>query len=149
MCSRPLTADGPGSRSPPRSARSSCDAAGQDEPGPHLKVASGVDEQAVPGRVSQEGLAVLPLPHAACAARVEDSLGHRRPSGPLTTARDRPPITKGAAARGAALRRRRLQSDWGYSDLEMRDVINAGAVELMEESAAAGAAPAGAQVVKG
>ncbi|WP_019137815.1 Asp-tRNA(Asn)/Glu-tRNA(Gln) amidotransferase subunit GatB [Cellulomonas massiliensis] len=39
-------------------------------------------------------------------------------------------------------RRRRLQQDWGYSDLEMRDVVNAGAVELIEATTAAGATPA-------
>jgi aspartyl-tRNA(Asn)/glutamyl-tRNA(Gln) amidotransferase subunit B len=44
-----------------------------------------------------------------------------------------------------AERRRRLQNDWGYSDLEMRDVMNTGAVELIEESVAAGATPAGAR----
>ncbi len=44
-----------------------------------------------------------------------------------------------------AARRRRLQSDWGYSDLEMRDVLNAGAVELIEETVAAGATPAAAR----
>jgi len=44
-----------------------------------------------------------------------------------------------------AKRRKRLQSDWGYSDLEMRDVINAGAVDLIEETVAAGATPAGAR----
>jgi aspartyl-tRNA(Asn)/glutamyl-tRNA(Gln) amidotransferase subunit B len=43
------------------------------------------------------------------------------------------------------LRRKRLQSDWGYSDLEMRDVVNAGAVELIEETVAAGATPAAAR----
>ncbi|EWT04714.1 glutamyl-tRNA amidotransferase [Intrasporangium chromatireducens Q5-1] len=37
-----------------------------------------------------------------------------------------------------AERRRRLQTEWGYSDLEMRDVVNAGAVELIEETAALG-----------
>lgn len=42
-------------------------------------------------------------------------------------------------------RRRRLQNDWGYSDLEMRDVMNAGAVALIEETVAAGATPAGAR----
>lgn len=42
-------------------------------------------------------------------------------------------------------RRRRLQADWGFSDLEMRDVVNAGAVELIEESVEAGATPAGAR----
>jgi aspartyl-tRNA(Asn)/glutamyl-tRNA(Gln) amidotransferase subunit B len=44
-----------------------------------------------------------------------------------------------------AERRRRLQNGWGYSDLEMRDVMNAGAVELIEESVTAGATPAGAR----
>ena len=44
-----------------------------------------------------------------------------------------------------ALRRKRLQSDWGYSDLEMRDVVNAGAVELIEETVAAGASAAAAK----
>ncbi|GAA2733113.1 Asp-tRNA(Asn)/Glu-tRNA(Gln) amidotransferase subunit GatB [Pedococcus aerophilus] len=42
-------------------------------------------------------------------------------------------------------RRKRLQSDWGYSDLEMRDVMNAGAVELIQETVAAGATPAAAR----
>ncbi len=42
-------------------------------------------------------------------------------------------------------RRRRLHSEWGYSDLEMRDVVNAGAVDLIEDSIAAGATPAGAR----
>ena len=42
-------------------------------------------------------------------------------------------------------RRRRLQNDWGYSDMEMREVMNAGAVMLIEESVAAGATPAGAR----
>src|SRR3954469_3545499 len=42
-------------------------------------------------------------------------------------------------------RRRRLQQTWGFSDLEMRDVVNAGAVELIEASVAAGATPAGAR----
>ena len=44
-----------------------------------------------------------------------------------------------------AQRRKRLQADWGFSDLEMRDVVNAGAVELIEESVEAGATPAGAR----
>ena len=42
-------------------------------------------------------------------------------------------------------RRRRLQGDWGYSDPEMRDVVNAGALELIEATVAAGAAPAAAR----
>ncbi|KRE61341.1 Asp-tRNA(Asn)/Glu-tRNA(Gln) amidotransferase subunit GatB [Nostocoides sp. Soil756] len=44
-----------------------------------------------------------------------------------------------------AERRRRLQTTWGYSDLEMRDVMNAGLVELVEETVAAGASPAAAR----
>jgi aspartyl-tRNA(Asn)/glutamyl-tRNA(Gln) amidotransferase subunit B len=42
-------------------------------------------------------------------------------------------------------RRRRLQSDWGFTDLEMRDVANAGAVELIEATVAAGASPTAAR----
>jgi len=42
-------------------------------------------------------------------------------------------------------RRRRLQADWGLTDLEMRDVVNARAVELIEATVAAGAAPAAAR----
>ncbi|WP_298747167.1 Asp-tRNA(Asn)/Glu-tRNA(Gln) amidotransferase subunit GatB [uncultured Serinicoccus sp.] len=44
-----------------------------------------------------------------------------------------------------AERRRRLQEEWGYSDLEMRDVVNAGAVEVIETTVAAGASPAAAR----
>ena len=44
-----------------------------------------------------------------------------------------------------AQRRRRLQTDWGFSDLEMRDVLNAGLVDLIGETVAAGATPAGAR----
>ncbi|MDR3201699.1 MAG: Asp-tRNA(Asn)/Glu-tRNA(Gln) amidotransferase subunit GatB [Bifidobacteriaceae bacterium] len=44
-----------------------------------------------------------------------------------------------------AQRRRRLQAAWGYSDIELRDAVNAGALELIEASVAAGASPAGAR----
>lgn len=44
-----------------------------------------------------------------------------------------------------AARRRRLQGEWGYADAEMRDVVNAGAVELIEATVAAGASPAAAR----
>src|SRR5699024_879708 len=44
-----------------------------------------------------------------------------------------------------ALRRRRLQTEWAFADEEMRDVINAGAVELIETTVAAGTAPAAAR----
>jgi aspartyl-tRNA(Asn)/glutamyl-tRNA(Gln) amidotransferase subunit B len=42
-------------------------------------------------------------------------------------------------------RRRRLQSTWGFSDPEMRDLYSSGAVELVEATVAAGASPAGAR----
>jgi aspartyl-tRNA(Asn)/glutamyl-tRNA(Gln) amidotransferase subunit B len=42
-------------------------------------------------------------------------------------------------------RRRRLQGEWGYSDPEMRDVVNAGALDLIEATVAAGASPAAAR----
>ncbi|MBB5831133.1 Asp-tRNA(Asn)/Glu-tRNA(Gln) amidotransferase subunit GatB [Brachybacterium aquaticum] len=38
-----------------------------------------------------------------------------------------------------AARRRRLLGEWGFTDLEMRDVINAGALDLVEATVAAGA----------
>ncbi|PZP16595.1 MAG: Asp-tRNA(Asn)/Glu-tRNA(Gln) amidotransferase GatCAB subunit B [Brachybacterium faecium] len=38
-----------------------------------------------------------------------------------------------------AARRRRLIGEWGFTDLEMRDVINAGALDLIESTVAAGA----------
>lgn len=44
-----------------------------------------------------------------------------------------------------AVRRRRLQAEWGYADAEMRDVVNAGAAELIEATVAAGASPAAAR----
>ena len=44
-----------------------------------------------------------------------------------------------------AARRRRLQSEWGFADAEMRDVVNAGAVDLIEATIAAGASPAAAR----
>jgi len=44
-----------------------------------------------------------------------------------------------------AARRRRLATEWGYADAEMRDVVNAGAVELIEATVAAGVTPAAAR----
>jgi len=42
-------------------------------------------------------------------------------------------------------RRARLQAAWGFSDLEMRDTVGAGALGLVEETIAAGAAPQSAR----
>jgi aspartyl-tRNA(Asn)/glutamyl-tRNA(Gln) amidotransferase subunit B len=52
---------------------------------------------------------------------------------------------RGTLPEPPAQRRRRLQSDWGFSDLEMRDLVNARAVELVEATVAAGASPAAAR----
>ena len=41
--------------------------------------------------------------------------------------------------------RARLQKEWGFSDLEMRDTVGAGALNLVEETVAAGATPAAAR----
>ncbi len=43
------------------------------------------------------------------------------------------------------MRRRRLQESWGFTDLEFRDVKNAGLLVEIEETVAAGAAPAQAR----
>ena len=42
-------------------------------------------------------------------------------------------------------KRARLQTEWGFSDLEMRDTVGAGALGLVEETIAAGAAPQAAR----
>jgi aspartyl-tRNA(Asn)/glutamyl-tRNA(Gln) amidotransferase subunit B len=42
-------------------------------------------------------------------------------------------------------RRRRIQSDWSLSDLELRDLVNAGAVDLVAATVDAGAPPAEAR----
>ena len=43
------------------------------------------------------------------------------------------------------MRRARLQAEWGFSDLEMRDTVGAGALGLVEETIAAGASPQAAR----
>ncbi|GAA4396221.1 MULTISPECIES: Asp-tRNA(Asn)/Glu-tRNA(Gln) amidotransferase subunit GatB [Brevibacterium] len=44
-----------------------------------------------------------------------------------------------------AQRRRRLLGEWGFSELEMRDVINAGLLDPIEETVTLGASPAAAR----
>jgi aspartyl-tRNA(Asn)/glutamyl-tRNA(Gln) amidotransferase subunit B len=44
-----------------------------------------------------------------------------------------------------AARRTRLQTDWGFTDLEMRDVVNAGAQDLIEQTIALGITAAAAK----
>jgi aspartyl-tRNA(Asn)/glutamyl-tRNA(Gln) amidotransferase subunit B len=42
-------------------------------------------------------------------------------------------------------RRARLQAEWGASELEMRDIVGAGALSLVEQTVAAGASPQAAR----
>jgi len=64
---------------------------------------------------------------------------------PLAPAPDWVEVLRGTLPEPPAEHRRRLQAEWGYSDLEMRDVVNAGALRLIEETVAAGASPAAAR----
>jgi len=43
------------------------------------------------------------------------------------------------------LRKLRLQRDWGFTDLELQDVVNAGALDVIEATVAAGASPQAAR----
>jgi aspartyl-tRNA(Asn)/glutamyl-tRNA(Gln) amidotransferase subunit B len=52
---------------------------------------------------------------------------------------------RGTLPEPPAERRRRLQAHWGFSDKEMQDLVNAHAVDLVEATVAAGAAPAAAR----
>ncbi|SDT77412.1 Asp-tRNA(Asn)/Glu-tRNA(Gln) amidotransferase subunit GatB [Actinoplanes derwentensis] len=44
-----------------------------------------------------------------------------------------------------SVKRARLREDWGITEVEMQSAANAGAIELIEETIAAGASPAGAR----
>lgn len=44
-----------------------------------------------------------------------------------------------------AQKRRRLHAEWGFSDLEMRDVVNAGLLDAIEDTVSEGATPAAAR----
>ncbi|GAA1437146.1 Asp-tRNA(Asn)/Glu-tRNA(Gln) amidotransferase subunit GatB [Microlunatus lacustris] len=44
-----------------------------------------------------------------------------------------------------AERLKRMSAEWGYSDLELRDVVNAGALNVIEATVAAGASPQSAR----
>ena len=52
---------------------------------------------------------------------------------------------RGTLPEPPAERRRRLQADWGFSDLEMRDTVGAGALDLVTATVEAGAAPQAAR----
>jgi aspartyl-tRNA(Asn)/glutamyl-tRNA(Gln) amidotransferase subunit B len=52
---------------------------------------------------------------------------------------------KAALPEKPSVKRARLREEWGITAVEMQSVANAGAVELIEETIAAGASPAGAR----
>jgi len=64
---------------------------------------------------------------------------------PIAPTRERVEELRATLPEAPDARRRRLQADWGFADLEMRDVVNAGALEIIEATVAAGATPAGAR----
>ncbi|NED97354.1 Asp-tRNA(Asn)/Glu-tRNA(Gln) amidotransferase subunit GatB [Phytoactinopolyspora alkaliphila] len=64
---------------------------------------------------------------------------------PVAPSRDWVERLRGTLPEPPAARRARLQSEWGFTDLEMRDVVNAGALGLVAETIAAGADAAGAK----
>ena len=52
---------------------------------------------------------------------------------------------RGTLPENPTQKRARLQAEWGFSDLEMRDTVGAGALGLVEETIAAGASPQAAR----
>lgn len=52
---------------------------------------------------------------------------------------------RAALPENPAERRKRLAADWGFSELEFRDVVNAGLLDQIEETVAAGAKPQAAR----
>jgi len=60
---------------------------------------------------------------------------------PLTPSRELVEELRAALPEHPTLRRRRLREGWGFSVLEFQDVVNAGLLEPIEATVAAGAAP--------
>ncbi|KAA1425634.1 Asp-tRNA(Asn)/Glu-tRNA(Gln) amidotransferase subunit GatB [Nocardioides antri] len=52
---------------------------------------------------------------------------------------------RGTLPENPTAQRARLQAEWGFSDLEMRDTVGAGALALVEQTVAAGASPQAAR----
>jgi aspartyl-tRNA(Asn)/glutamyl-tRNA(Gln) amidotransferase subunit B len=64
---------------------------------------------------------------------------------PMAPSREWVEELRAALPEPPAARRARVQKEWGLSDLELRDVVNAGALDLIEETIAAGADAAAAR----
>ena len=59
---------------------------------------------------------------------------------PVAPSREWVEELRGTLPEPPALRRKRLTEEWGFSELEMRDVISAGALDLIEATVGAGSA---------
>jgi aspartyl-tRNA(Asn)/glutamyl-tRNA(Gln) amidotransferase subunit B len=64
---------------------------------------------------------------------------------PVAPSREWVEELRGTLPENPTVRRARLQAEWGFSDLEMRDTVGAGALGLVEETIAEGAAPQAAR----
>ncbi len=64
---------------------------------------------------------------------------------PVSPSREWVEQLRGTLPEPPAERRKRLQAEWGFSDLDMRDTVGAGALELVVATVAAGATPAAAK----
>lgn len=64
---------------------------------------------------------------------------------PVAPSREWVDELRGTLPENPTQKRARLQAEWGFSDLEMRDTIGAGAFGLVEETIAAGATPQAAR----
>lgn len=64
---------------------------------------------------------------------------------PVAPSREWVDELRGTLPENPTAKRARLQQEWGFSDLEMRDTVGAGALLAVEETIAAGVAPAAAR----
>ncbi len=64
---------------------------------------------------------------------------------PIAPSREWVEELRGTLPEPPAERLLRITAEWGFSDLELRDVISAGAVDLIEQTVAAGASPQAAR----
>lgn len=64
---------------------------------------------------------------------------------PVAPSRDWVETLRATLPEPPRVRRARLQQEWGFSDLDMRDTVGAGALGLVEETIAAGASPQAAR----
>jgi len=64
---------------------------------------------------------------------------------PVAPSREWVEELRGTLPENPTARRARLQAEWGFSDLEMRDTVGAGALDVIEQTIAAGTSPQAAR----